>query len=91
MKHGVPFVVSPTECLLLELDGRRQRLRGVPLRVHLAQDVAKDLVGQPLGVGAVIGPRGADDVCQWIQPEKAPKIAFGIEKVTAALLENIRT
>ena len=63
----------------------------IKLILHLAQYVAEDLVGQPLGIGAVIGTRGADDVCQWIQPEKAPKIAFGIEKVTAALLENIRT
>ena len=73
MKHGVPLRVSPPERLLLELDGRGQRLRGVPLRVHLAEDVAEHLVGQPLGFGPVFEAGRADDVCQWVQPEKYTK------------------
>ena len=73
MKHGVPLRVSPPERLFLELDGRGQRLRGVPLRVHLAEDVAEDLVGQPLAVGPMFEAGGADDICQRVLPKNETK------------------
>ena len=46
MEHCVPFRVPPTERLLLELDGRGQGLRGVPLGVNLAmmRNVHEDII-----------------------------------------------